>query len=50
MVLLLMFLMILIMLHLNINKIVTGQTENNETKDGKIIAPLKYLSKFWRTL
>ena len=28
----------------------TGQTGNNETKDVEIMVPLKYLSKFWRTL
>ena len=28
----------------------TGQTGNNGTKDVEIIVPLKYLSKFWRTL
>ena len=29
---------------------VTGQTENSGTKDVEIMAPLKYLSNFWRTL
>ena len=28
----------------------TGQTENNGTKNVEIIVPLKYLSNFWRTL
>ena len=28
----------------------TGQTENDGTKDVEIMVPLKYLSKFWRTL
>ena len=28
----------------------TGQTENGGTKNVEIIAPLKYLSNFWRTL
>ena len=28
----------------------TGQTGNNGTKDVEIMVPLKYLSKFWRTL
>ena len=34
------------------NKIkITGKTPNNgNTKDVEIIAPLKYLSNFWRTL
>ena len=29
---------------------ITGQTEDDGTKDVEIIVPLKYLSKFWRTL
>ena len=30
---------------------IIGNTENNETKNGvKLAAPLKYLSKFWRSL
>ena len=29
---------------------ITGQTENNGTKDVEIMVPLKYLSNFWRTL
>ena len=29
---------------------ITGQTGNNGAKDVEIIDPLKYLSKFWRTL
>ena len=29
---------------------VTGQTEDNGTKDVEIMVPLKYLSNFWRTL
>ena len=28
----------------------TGQTENNGTKNVEIMVPLKYLSNFWRTL
>ena len=28
----------------------TGKTGNGRTKDVEIIVPLKYLSKFWRTL
>ena len=28
----------------------TGQTENNGTKDVEIMVPIKYLSNFWRTL
>ena len=28
----------------------TGQTENDGTKDVEIMVPLKYLSNFWRTL
>ena len=29
---------------------ITGQTEDDETKDVEIMVPLKYLSNFWRTL
>ena len=29
---------------------ITGQTENNGTKDVQIMLPLKYLGNFWRTL
>ena len=29
---------------------ITGETENNGTKDIEIIVALKYLSNFWRTL
>ena len=29
---------------------ITGQTENDGTKDVEIMVPLKYLSNFWRTL
>ena len=28
----------------------TGQTGNDGTKDVEIMAPLKYLTNFWRTL
>ena len=28
----------------------TGKTGNSSTKDGETMVPLKYLSKFWRTL
>ena len=28
----------------------TGQTENNGTKDVEIMVSLKYLSNFWKTL
>ena len=28
----------------------TGQTGNDDTKNFEIMVPLKYLSKFWRTL
>ena len=44
-----MFLMILIVLHLNINKRITGQTGINWTKDLQIMVPLKYSSNFWTT-
>ena len=29
---------------------ITGQTVNNETKDVETMIPLKYLSKFWKTV
>ena len=29
---------------------ITGQTEDDGTKDVEIMVPLKYLSNFWRTL
>ena len=29
---------------------VTGQTDDNGTKDVEIMVPIKYLSNFWRTL
>ena len=45
MTLLSMFLMILIVLHLNIDKI-----GNNGTKNNQIMVPLKYLSTLLRTL
>ena len=42
--------MILILLHLIINKIITGLTRYNGRKDVKIIVPLKCFNSFWRTL
>ena len=42
MAMLLMFLIILIVLHLNINKKLTVETRNNGTKDVQIIIPLKF--------
>ena len=50
--LLLMFLMILIVLHLNLNKKYLIQTGNDGTKDDQIMVPLKWYvsSNFWRTL
>ena len=50
--LLLMFLMILIVLHLNLNKKYLIQTGNDGTKDDQIMLPLKWYvsSNFWRTL
>ena len=29
---------------------IAGQTDNNDPKDVEIMAPLKYLNNFWRTL
>ena len=34
----------------NLKAKITGQTENNGTKNVEIMVPLKYLSNFWRTL
>ena len=50
--LLLMFLMILIVLHLNLNKKYLIQTGNDGTRDDQIMVPLKWYvtSNFWRTL
>ena len=45
-----MFLMILIVLHLNTNKKKTDPTGNNGTKDVQIMVTLKHLIYFWRTL
>ena len=47
-----MFLMILIVLHLNLNKKHLIQTGNDGTKDDQIMVPLKWYvsSNFWRTL
>ena len=33
-----------------LKKKITGQTEDNETKEVEIMVPLKYVSNFWRTL
>ena len=33
----------------NYKQKITGQTGNNRRRDVQIIAPLKYLSNFWRT-
>ena len=35
---------------LQFNQKLTGKTENNDTKNVDVLVPLKYLSKFWRTL
>ena len=47
-----MFLMILIVLHLNLNKKYLIQTGNDGTRDDQIMVPLKWYvtSNFWRTL
>ena len=44
MALLLMFLMILIVLHFKYKQKITGETENDGTKDVQIMGPLNYLS------
>ena len=38
------------MVRLNLNKTVTVATGNNGTKNVEILAPLKYLNNFFRTL
>ena len=45
-----MFLKILIVLHFNINKKITGQTSNNRRKDVEIMVLSKGLSNFCKTL
>ena len=50
MAVLLILLVIIIVLYLKQKQKMTGQTENNGTKDVQIMVPLKYLSNFWRTL
>ena len=40
---------IVLLIHLILKQKITGQTENDGTKNVKIMLPLKYLSKFWRT-
>ena len=34
----------------SLNVKLTGQTDNNGTKNVEIMVPLKYLSNFWRTV
>ena len=45
-----MLLMILIVLHLNLNKKITGQIKNDGSKDVQVTVTLKYLNNFWQTL
>ena len=45
-----MLLMILIVLHLNLNKKITGQIGNDGSKDVQVTVTLKYLNNFWQTL
>ena len=35
---------------LNLKEKITGQADNNGTKNVEILIPLKHLSNFWRTL
>ena len=49
--LLLIFLLIIIsVLGLNLTKTITSQTDDDTTKNVKIMAPFKYLSNFWKTI
>ena len=42
---------IILVIHLNLKKKITGQTNDNGEINGvEIMVPLKYLSNFWRTL
>ena len=43
-------LVIIAVLHLNLNKKITGVTAVDGTKNAEIKVPLKYLSNFWRSL
>ena len=42
--------MIILVLHLNLNKKIIGVTTAGSTKDVGIMVSLKFLSKLWRTL
>ena len=46
----LLIIFLIIVLCLNLDKKMTGSTGNDGGKAVQIIVPLKYLSKFWRTL
>ena len=50
MVMLLNFVLIILLIHLNLNKKNPGETGNDCTKNVEIIVTLKNLNKFWRTL
>ena len=41
---------LMLLIYLILQQKITGQTENNGTKEIEIMVPLKYLSNFWRTL
>ena len=46
----LMILLVKLLIMFLIKEKITGQTDNNGTKDVETIVPLKYLGNFWRTL
>ena len=41
---------LMLLIYLILKQKITGQTGNNGTKEIEIMAPLKYLSNFWKTL
>ena len=42
--------LLITVLHLNLNKKITGVTDDNGRYNVEIMKPLKYLSNFWRIL
>ena len=45
-----MWLMMIMLLHLNTKASLIGNTETNGKSGAKIVVPLKYLTTFWRSL
>ena len=41
---------LMLLIYLILKQKITGQTGNNGIKEIEIMAPLKYLSNFWKTL